>query len=388
MDSSGNVVAPNAPCQTVSDAYTLITPKGISIGGSKISGLGNGVEANAGEMNLIVFGNGATTDATAVNAVAIGSQALVGPAGVGSVALGSAASVNVANSVALGARFQATTGAEINYNAYGLNTPQSSVGEVSIGSIGNTRKITNVAAGSVATDAVNVAQLQAVDNGAIKYDRDINGLILKMSVTLEGPLSVDGGTTGSTKVTNLAKGAVNANTSDAINGSQLYGITQGVSANMDALGLSMATNLGGGATCNSSTGAVSAPTYNVYGAPQNNVGAAVTALQTNAPLQYSNAAGVATPNTPSNDVTLVGSNSGPVTLHNLANGIAPNDAVNKSQLDAVQSNVSNLDALAVKYDAASKDVITFAGPVSNDGGQAGGTTITNLHLYTRNEMTK
>lgn len=200
-----------------------------------------------------------------------------------------------------------------------------------------------------------------------------------MTVTLGGPLSADGGTTGGTRVTNLAKGAVNATSTDAINGSQLFGITSGVTANMDALGLSMATNLGGGAVYNSSTGAVSAPTYNVYGTTQNNVGSAITALQTNAPLQYSNSTGVATPNTPSNDVTLVGSALGPVTIHNVANGVAPNDAVNMSQLDAMQNNVSNLDALAVKYDGATKDTITLAGPVSSDGGLTDGTTITNLH---------
>jgi autotransporter adhesin len=374
LDTDGNAVASNAPCQTTSDSYTLNTPKGISIGGNQITGLGNGITADAGEMNSIAFGNGASTNALATNSIAIGPNASIGALGVNSMAIGSGTSVNVANSVALGAGSTATTGAESNYTAYGLTATQTSVGEVSVGSSGNTRKITNVAAGSVANDAVNVAQLQAVDDGAVKYDP----LSLKMTVTLGGPLSADGGTTGGTRVTNLAKGAVNATSTDAINGSQLFGITSGMTANMDALGLSMATNLGGGAIYNSTTGAVSAPTYNVYGASQNNVGSAITALQVNAPLQYSNSAGVATPNTPSNDVTLVGSALGPVTIHNVANGVVANDAVNMSQLDAMQNNVSNLDALAVKYDAATKDTITLAGPLSADGGTTGGTRVTNL----------
>ncbi len=368
LDTNGNIVASNAPCQTTSDSFTLNTPKGISIGGNQITGLGNGVTANAGEMNSIAFGNGASTNALATSSIAIGPNASIGALGVNSMAIGSGTSVNVANSVALGAGSTATTGAESNYTAYGLTPTQTSVGEVSVGSSGNTRKITNVAAGSAATDAVNVSQLQAVDEGAVKYD----SLSLKMTVTLGGPLSVDGGTTGGTRITNLSKGAVNATSTDAVNGSQLFGITSGMTSNIDALGLSMATNLGGGATYNSTTGAVSVPTYNVYGTTQNNVGSAITALQGNAPLQYSNSAGVATPNTPSNDVTLVGSALGPVTIHNVANGVAANDAVNMSQLDAMGNNVSNLDALAVKYDGASKDTITLAGPTD-------GTTITNLH---------
>lgn len=259
LDTSGNVVAANAPCQTTSDSYTLNTPKGISIGGIQITRLGNGQVAAAGEINSIAFGNAAVTNAAATNSIAIGPNATIGALGVNSIALGSG--VNVANSVALGTCSKATTGAENNYTAYGLTAPQSSVGEVSVGSVGNARKITNVAAGSAANDTVNVTQLQAVNDGAVKYDP----LSLKMTVTLGGPLSADGGTTNGTKITNLAKGAVNANSTDAINGSQLYGITQGVTSNMDALGLSMATNLGGGATYNSSTGIVSAPTYNVYG---------------------------------------------------------------------------------------------------------------------------
>ncbi|WP_281407324.1 hypothetical protein, partial [Mesorhizobium sp. M8A.F.Ca.ET.207.01.1.1] len=46
-----------------------------------------------------------------------------------------------------------------NYIGYGLSTPQSSVGEVNIGN----RQITGVAAGVAATDAVNVSQLEAVN---------------------------------------------------------------------------------------------------------------------------------------------------------------------------------------------------------------------------------
>lgn len=102
-------------------------------------------------------------------------------------------------------------------------------------------------------------------------------------------------------------------------------------------------------------------------------------MQTNAPIQYSDVNGVVTPSTVSNDVTLVGATINPVRIHNVAVGIDPNDAVNKSQLDAIATNVGNLDALAVKYDDNSKNTINLAGPNSLDGGQTGGTIISNLH---------
>ena len=376
LDSNGNVVSPADQCQATADGYSMDTPKGISIGGNSITGLGNGLAASAGELNSIAFGNGSDTNAAAINSMAIGPNAFIGALGTNSIALGSGANSNVANSLALGAGSNAMLGAETNYDAYGLVTPQNNVGEVSFGSSGNTRKITNVAAGSADTDVVNVSQLKAVDEGAIKYDAD--PLKLKMTATLGGPLSVDGGATGGTRIRNLARGEVSATSTDAVNGSQLFSATEGMAANMDALGLSMATNLGGGSVYNPSTGVVSAPTFNVYGTSQTNVGSAIAALQTNSPLQYSDANGVATPNTPSNHIALVGAVAGPVTLHNVADGVAANDAVNKSQLDAVQNNVSNLDALAVKYNSVSKDEINFLGATSLDGGLTGGTKLTNI----------
>lgn len=379
LDSSGNIVSPADQCQATADGYSLDTPKGISIGGNSITGLGNGTAASAGEFNSIAFGNGSVTNAAAINSMAIGPNAFIGALGTNSMALGSGANANVANSIALGTDSTAALGAQTNYNAYALTAPQNSVGEVSFGAAGKARKITNVAAGSADTDVVNVSQLRAVDDGAIKYN--VGTPRLKMTATLGGALSTDGGTTNGTLITNLSKGAISATSTDAVNGSQLFAATAGTAANMDALGLSMATNFGGGATYNPNTGIVSAPTYNVYGTSQTNVGAAITALQTKSPVQYSDANGVATPSTPSNHITLVGATSDPVAIHNVANGVAANDAVNKSQLDAVQSNITGLDALAVKYDSAAKNKITFAGsnPVSSDGGVTGGTILTNLH---------
>jgi autotransporter adhesin len=226
-------------------------------------------------------------------------------------------------------------------------------------------RLQNVANGVDDTDAVNVRQLNAVSDGlnnldglAVKYD-DI-GLD---TVTLAG--------TSGTRITNLANGDVNASSTDAINGSQLFNFT-------NSLGSAVATNLGGGATYNATTGTMSQPSYSVYGTTHTDVGAAITALQTQSPIQYLDASGNPT-TTITDDVTLVGSSGGPVQLHNIAAGVAATDAVNVSQLQAVNNNVAALDALAVKYDTLNQNTITLNnGQLSTDGGLTGGTLLTNL----------
>jgi trimeric autotransporter adhesin len=102
-------------------------------------------------------------------ATAMGSRAKASAQG--STALGASSLTEVENGVALGANSVANTVAGIagyvptsadqsQINA--INATQSTLGAVSVGSTGNTRQITNVAAGTVDTDAVNVAQLKAV----------------------------------------------------------------------------------------------------------------------------------------------------------------------------------------------------------------------------------
>ena len=141
--------------------------------------------------------------------------------------LGANATSSAANSVALGYASVADRGAQTNYTAYGLIALQNSAGEVSIGSPGQERQITNVAAGSALTDAVNVAQLEGVSlvaDNSVQYD-DAS----KTVVTLAGPVSIDGGVTGGTKITNLQQGNLSATSTDAVNGAQLYATNSSIS---------------------------------------------------------------------------------------------------------------------------------------------------------------
>ncbi|MFM0228559.1 hemagluttinin domain protein, partial [Paraburkholderia dipogonis] len=117
-----------------------------------------------------------------------------------------------------------TTTANLSAAAYNAGTGALSgataVGEVSVGSAGAERRITNVAAGSAGTDAVNVSQLQSAIAGstanAVAYDDGT-----KNTITLHGA-------SGTTKITNLTAGNLSPTSTDAVNGSQLYQTNENV----------------------------------------------------------------------------------------------------------------------------------------------------------------
>ncbi|MET0269622.1 MAG: YadA-like family protein [Sphingomonas sp.] len=343
LNQAGTVVGPADRCDVVADSFGLNTQGGVSIGGNRITGLGtNGLDAAAGEASSIAFGDSALTDATAAGAIAFGTGAGVGAGATGGAALGTGAQVTGANGVALGAGSIAGRGPLAGYAALGLAAPQASAGEVSVGVAGAERQITNVAAGSAPTDAVNVgqlagvaAQVSAIDTSAVRYDAADQTI-----VTLAGA--------GGTTVRNVRAGVVDAASTDAVNGAQLFATNTAVTNNTTAI-TNLTTNVANGGT---------------------------------GPVQYSNAATPTTPNggVPTNDLTLVGAAAGPVALHNVAGGAiaaGSTDAVNggqvfglAGQLADVITNVSALDASAVRYDAADRTTATLAG--------AGGTTVRNV----------
>lgn len=121
-----------------------------------------------GVSNVISFGH--QNEITANNAVAIGSGAGVSAEGGVALGVGSVAS---------------TVAGALGYGADGKTdaTWQATKGAVSVGGNGVTRQITNVAAGSADTDAVNVAQLKntnqridGVENQVISNSNRINQL--------------------------------------------------------------------------------------------------------------------------------------------------------------------------------------------------------------------
>ncbi|CAG9275030.1 hypothetical protein PUN4_950003 [Paraburkholderia unamae] len=203
-------------------------------------------------------------------------------------------------------------------------------------------KLTNVAAGDVSassTDAVNGAQLYATNQSISNLSGDITNLNGQLadavmydssahdSVTLGGA-----GATTPVALHNVAAGAVNALSTDAVNGSQLYGLAS-----------STASSLGGGSTVNAN-GSISNPTYVVGGSTFNNVGDAITNLSGGmTQVQGQLADAVSYDSSSHTSVTLGGSGAtSAVAIHNVADGTTDGDLINLGQLNAAMADVTNI----------------------------------------------
>ncbi|WP_425272191.1 YadA-like family protein [Paraburkholderia aromaticivorans] len=232
----------------------------------------------------------ADSSATGTNSLAAGPAAVASAAD--AIALGNGAKATNAGAVALGAGSTTTTAVAtsgttiggITYTFAGI-APSSTV---SVGTVGSERTITNVAAGrlsATSTDAVNGSELFATNQQVTRNTTDITNLTNNMNIGSVGLVQQDAttrnitvakatdgtlvdftGTAGARQLTGVAAGAVNATSADAVNGSQLYGVSQ-----------SVADAIGGGSTVNTD-GSISAPSYVVNGTTVHNAGDAISNL--------------------------------------------------------------------------------------------------------------
>lgn len=137
----------------------------------------------------------------------------------------SAATASGLNATAIGGNAQAMAG---NTVALGANSVADRVNSVSVGAAGNERQITNVQAGTADTDAVNVGQLKSaglVDQTgkavtALAYDKNASG------ATDFGNVTLGQGIAGGTAIHNVAAGTL---ATDAVNLGQLNDIVTHVS---------------------------------------------------------------------------------------------------------------------------------------------------------------
>ena len=226
------------------------------------------------KINVISFGH--ENAITANNAVAIGNGAGVSveggvALGVGSVA--DRAAGEVGYDPAIGAKYVIPEDDAASY------VWKATKGAVSVGRARETRQITNVAAGTEDTDAVNVAQLKKVSEAAananqgwklkttggtesvvapgatVEFDGDANIQVgnvgnkvnFKLNKDLTGMESITGAGGGSIsfadgsikfnnkvtidnngKITGVANGEITADSTDAVNGSQLYDVKNSI----------------------------------------------------------------------------------------------------------------------------------------------------------------
>ncbi|WP_308445024.1 YadA-like family protein [Paraburkholderia flagellata] len=304
---------------------------------------GAGAQAFSGSVAL-----GAKALAQWDNSIAIGNGASVG--GSNTVAIGSAAVSNFAGDVALGANSTtdvavATPGTTIrgaNYTFAG-STPLSTV---SVGSAGQERTITNVAAGQLtasSTDAVNGSQLFATNqaiskltyidafgSGTPAQSSSLNSVALGFGSVADAPrtISVGNSATGLLrKITNVATGqaetdAVNLGQVEALLGikpTDTVSLSSRLSANTSAIA-TLDARLLAAAAPNSSTGALDG----------------ATTTDTDA-LHYDSAA--------HDIVTLSSASGGNVQLTGLQNAaldLSSTDAVTGQQLFATNQQLNNL----------------------------------------------
>ncbi|WP_256345905.1 YadA-like family protein [Burkholderia sp. NFACC33-1] len=230
--------------------------------------------------------------------------------------------------------------AAVTYDRNADGTPNYSAVTLGGGKSAGPVQLKNVAAGTDDTDAVNVAQLKSAGLVApvdpTNPGSGLTSLAVTYSTNDDESANFDEvklkGTNGTT-LTNVAAGAVNATSTDAINGSQLHGTAQ-----------SVADTIGGGTTVDAD-GTLANTAIEVKGQKYSTVAEAVQAAAAygatdSLAVRYDlNSDG--TPNFGS--VTLGGSGAAPVRLTNVADGTSQYDAVNYGQLSALNDKIGNLD---------------------------------------------
>ncbi|MEG3134815.1 YadA family autotransporter adhesin [Rouxiella sp. T17] len=173
-------------------ALQVALPTAPSSSGSSIVVNGTGSTTASGA-NSAAFGSNAS--ATGSNALAIGNDSSA--SGSDSSAIGRSATASGESSTALGVNSRATA---TNSVALGANSVASEANTVSVGSIGNERRITNVAPGINDTDAVNVGQLnkglsdiQTSNNRSFRQlDKRIDNLEDKLTAGVASSMAMAG----------------------------------------------------------------------------------------------------------------------------------------------------------------------------------------------------
>ncbi|WP_034177522.1 YadA family autotransporter adhesin, partial [Burkholderia ambifaria] len=276
------------------------------------------------------------SQALATDSVAIGPNAIATSAG--DVALGAGAVTAAANPTASG-----TIGG-VTYNYAGA-TPTS---VVSVGAPGAERQITNVAAGrvsSTSTDAVNGSQL----NTAILA---INSLSTSTMSNIASLSTSEGGS--SALITSLSTTISRLSTTTISRGSHYYSVNDGsvqqgnydnsgaTGSNAMALGPNAAASGANGLAVGSSANA-SADGGTAIGASALVSGSKGTAIGTGATASAAGSVALGANSVASEANTVsVGAPGSERRITNVAPGINPTDAVNVSQLGAVQQDVNNV----------------------------------------------
>lgn len=198
----------------------------VAIGGSANAGNGataSGVQAVAIGQLSKASGNkttalGAEANASGLNSTALGTGASTagGLGGLNAVAVGAKASANAGSTTAVGAAAQASG---VNAAAFGAGAQAGTKGTA----VGYNAVVTHNGAIALGADSVSTATFGAVPNATI------NGITYGNFAAANVNATVSVGSAGNERaITNVGAGRINASSTDAINGSQLYAIGNGL----------------------------------------------------------------------------------------------------------------------------------------------------------------
>ncbi|MGR6059718.1 YadA-like family protein [Escherichia coli] len=295
---------------------------------------------------------GAKTIVNGNAGIGIGLNTLVLADAINGIAIGSNARANHANSIAMGNGSQTTRGAQTGYTAYNMDAPQNSVGEFSVGSEDGQRQITNVAAGSADTDAVNVGQLKVTDAQVSQNTQSITNLNTQVTNLDTRVTNIENGigdivSTGSTKYFKTNTDGVDANAqgkdSVAIGSGSIAAADNSVALGTGSVAHEENTISVGSSTnqrriTNVAAGKNATDAVNVAQLKSSEAGGVRYDTKADGSVDYSN-------------ITLGGGNGGTTRISNVSAGVNNNDAVNYAQLkQSVQETKQYTDQRMVEMD--------------------------------------
>ncbi|EON6123338.1 YadA-like family protein [Escherichia coli] len=313
--------------------------------------------ANSTEEDSLAVGEdslamGAKTIVNGDAGIGIGLNTLVLTDAINGIAIGSNASANHANSIAMGSGSQTTRGAQTDYTAYNMDAPQNSVGEFSVGSEDGQRQITNVAAGSADTDAVNVGQLKVTDERVAQNTQSITNLNNQVTNLDTRVTNIENGigdivTTGRTKYFKTNTDGVDANAqgkdSVAIGSGSIAAADNSVALGTGSVAdeentISVGSSTNQRRITNVAAGKNATDAVNVAQLKSSEAGGVRYDTKADGSIDYSN-------------ITLGGGNGGTTRISNVSAGVNNNDAVNYAQLkQSVQETKQYTDQRMVEMD--------------------------------------
>ncbi|HDR8922500.1 TPA: YadA-like family protein [Burkholderia vietnamiensis] len=306
----------------------------------------------SGDRSIAIGGANPTTSDGVSNGASYDAATQTRAGGTQSVAIGAGAQTNDNNQVAIGS-------GSIGVNNGGTpvfgGTAAPVGGAVSFGSVGHERQIRNVAAGAADTDAVNVEQLKNVNGTLSAGIANVDARVTSVGNTLSTSIAnvdqrvTNVGNSLSTSIVTATQNVVKytddshaAIALDGASGTTISGLAAGV-ADTDAVNVgqlkgtvaplqtSLSTAVGNITNLQNNVTGLSAS----LSTAASNIGGLQAADARN--VKYDGASGF-------DSVTFAGPNG--TTLHNVADGVATNDAVNVGQLgkatDTLNQSIANV----------------------------------------------